>query len=128
VNGGGAVRNTAIEDMTAWVHAAPQQVLAAAGARQDALGVLVAPHPDTVVRALADLGAQRLAHHSGAYLARHVHPGPVAFPLAGPGWLPQSWWTARRCAARPPTTGSSRTCWPPSRMVPGPCSLSGSSA
>jgi predicted transposase YbfD/YdcC len=80
--------NTAIEDVTAWVHAAPQQVLAAAGARQDALGVRVAPHPDTVVRVLTDLGAQALAHHAGAYLACRAHPGPVAFPLAGPGWLP----------------------------------------
>ncbi len=80
--------NTAIEDVTAWVHAAPQQVLAAAGARQGALGVRVAPHPDTVVRVLTDLGAQALAHHAGAYLARRAHPGPVAFPLSGPGWLP----------------------------------------
>ena len=37
--------NTAIEDVTAWVHAAPRQVLAAAGARRNALGVRVAPHP-----------------------------------------------------------------------------------
>ena len=80
--------NTAIEDVTAWVHAAPQQVLAAAGARQDAAGVRVAPHPDTVARVLTDLGAQALAHHAGAYLARRARPGPVAFPLAGPGWLP----------------------------------------
>ena len=29
--------NTAVEDVTAWVHAAPQEVLAAAGARRNAL-------------------------------------------------------------------------------------------
>jgi predicted transposase YbfD/YdcC len=80
--------NTAIEDVTAWVHAAPQQVLAAAGARRDALGVRVAPHPDTVIRVFTALGAQALAGHAGQYLARRAHPGPVAFPVAGPGWLP----------------------------------------
>jgi predicted transposase YbfD/YdcC len=80
--------NTAIEDVTAWVHAAPQQVLAAAGARRDALGMRVAPHPDTVVRVLSALGAQGVADHAGAYLARRAHPGPVTFPVAGPGWLP----------------------------------------
>jgi predicted transposase YbfD/YdcC len=80
--------NTAIEDVTAWVHAAPQEVLAAAGARHDALGARTAPHPDTVVRVFTALGAQALAHHAGAYLARRAHPGPVAFPLAGPGLLP----------------------------------------
>ena len=80
--------NTAMEDVTAWAHAAPQEVLAAAGARRDALGTRVAPHPDTVVRVLTALGAQGLAHHAGAYLARCAHPGPAAFPLAGPGWLP----------------------------------------
>ena len=42
--------NTAMEDVTAWVHAAPQEILAAAGARRNALGICVAPHPDTVVR------------------------------------------------------------------------------
>src|SRR5712691_6392638 len=60
--------NTAIEDVTAWVHAAPQEMLAAAGARRDALGARVAPHPDTVVRVLSALGAQGVAHHAGAYL------------------------------------------------------------
>jgi len=80
--------NTAVEDVTAWVHAAPQEVLAAAGARQDALGAWTAPHPDTVVRLLSALGAQGVADHAGAYLARRAHPGPAAFPLAGPGWLP----------------------------------------
>jgi predicted transposase YbfD/YdcC len=80
--------NTAIEDVTAWAHAAPQEVLAAAGARRNPLGARVAPHPDTVVRVLTALGAHGVAHHAGAYLARRAHPGPVTFPLAGPGWLP----------------------------------------
>ena len=80
--------NTSIEDVTAWVHHAPQDVLAAAGARRDALGIRVAPHPETVVRILAGLGAQALAGHAGAYLALRALPGPVACPVAGPGWLP----------------------------------------
>jgi DDE_Tnp_1-associated/Transposase DDE domain len=80
--------NTSVEDVTAWVHAAPQEVLAAAGCRRSALGARVPPHPDTVARLFAALGAQALASHAGAYLARRAHPGPVAFPLAGPGWLP----------------------------------------
>jgi predicted transposase YbfD/YdcC len=80
--------NTAIEDVTAWVHAAPQEVLAAARARRDALGMYVAPHPDTVVRIFTDLGAQALAGRAGAYLAARAQPGPVTFPAAGPGWLP----------------------------------------
>jgi len=80
--------NTQVEDVTAWVHAAPREVLAAAGARRSAPGARVAPHPDTVVRIFAELGAQALAGHAGAYLAARAHPGPVAFSLAGPGWLP----------------------------------------
>jgi DDE_Tnp_1-associated len=50
--------HTAIEDVTAWVHAAPQEVLTAAGARRNALGTRVAPHPQTVVRIFTALGAQ----------------------------------------------------------------------
>jgi predicted transposase YbfD/YdcC len=79
---------TTLEDVTAWAHAAPREVLAAAGARRNVLGVLVAPHPDTVIRLLSALGAQALARQAGAYLAARAHPGPVAFPLAGPSLLP----------------------------------------
>ena len=79
---------TALEDVTAWVRAAPPEALAAAGARRNALGILIAPHPDTVVRVLSALGAQALARQAGAYLAARAHPGPVTFPLAGPGPLP----------------------------------------
>ena len=80
--------NTQVEDVTAWAHAAPQEVLAAAGARRNALGACVPPHPDTVVRVFTALGAQALAVRAGAYLAARAHPGPVTFPLAGPGRLP----------------------------------------
>jgi len=80
--------NTSLEDITAWVHAAPQQVLAACAARRNALGAHEAPHPDTVVRLLSALGAQPLAHHAGAYLAARAAAGPVTFPVRKPGWLP----------------------------------------
>lgn len=80
--------NTTVEDVTAWVHAAPPEILAAAGARRNALGTCVAPHPDTVVRLLAALGAQAVARQAGACLAARAHPGPVASPVDGPGWLP----------------------------------------
>jgi hypothetical protein len=78
--------NTAIEDVTAWVHHAPKEVLAAAGARRNPLGICMAPHPDTVVRIFTGLGAQALAGHAGAYLALRALSGPVASPVAGPGW------------------------------------------
>jgi len=80
--------NASFEDVAAWAHRAPPQVLEACGARRNALGILVAPHPDTTERIFRELGAPALAHHAGAYLAlRQVH-GPVTFPLAGPCWLP----------------------------------------
>ncbi len=79
---------TAIEDMTAWIAAADQRVLAAAGCRQDGLGVCTPPHPDTVVRVFTLLSAQEVADRAGAFLARRAAAGPVLFPVDGPGWLP----------------------------------------
>jgi hypothetical protein len=70
------------------MHAAPQEVLAAAGTRRNALGICVPPHPDTIVRIFTGLGDQAMADHAGAYLARRAHPGPVTFSPARPGWLP----------------------------------------
>ena len=46
------------------------------------------PHPDTIVRVFTELSAQQLADHAGAFLARRAPPGPAAFPVAAPGWLP----------------------------------------
>jgi predicted transposase YbfD/YdcC len=80
--------NTSLEDVTAWVHHAPQQVLAACRARRNTPGGCLAPHPDTVVRVLSALGAQPLARHTGAYLAARAAAGPAAFPVRKPGWLP----------------------------------------
>jgi predicted transposase YbfD/YdcC len=80
--------NASFEDVAAWVYHAPGEVLAACGARRNALGFLAAPHPDTVERIFRELGAAALAHHAGAYLALRELRGPVTFPVAGPGWLP----------------------------------------
>ena len=113
--------NTEMEDVTAWVHAAPQEVLAAAGARQNALGLPAAPHPDTVVRLLAALGAQSLADCAGAFLARREHPGPVTLPVAGPGWLPAVAVDGKAVRGAAGPDGLIRTCWPLPPMAPAPC-------
>jgi predicted transposase YbfD/YdcC len=77
--------------ITAWVSAAPQDLLAALGLRRNGFGVHVAPHPDTIERVFAALAAQDLADQVGAYLlGRYLkaHPVPAAEsgadPWAGP--------------------------------------------
>jgi predicted transposase YbfD/YdcC len=77
-----------LEDVTAWICAAPQQVLGVLGCRRNVLGACVPPHPDTVVRVFTAVSAQALADHAGEFLARRAAAGPVTFPVAGPGWLP----------------------------------------
>ncbi|MGH3231113.1 MAG: ISAs1 family transposase [Streptosporangiaceae bacterium] len=78
-----------LDDVTAWVSCAGRDVLASLGCRRDALGVITPPHPDTITRVFAGLGAQRLADNTGTYLARRALPaGPVTFPVAGPRRLP----------------------------------------
>ena len=77
-----------LDDITAWITAADPQVLAAFGCRRDAEGGFTPPHPDTVERVFALLGAQHLADGVGAWLATRAGVGPVAAPTGGPGWLP----------------------------------------
>ncbi|MGH3847284.1 MAG: ISAs1 family transposase [Pseudonocardiaceae bacterium] len=77
-----------LEDITAWVGSADRGVLAALGCRRDAVGILTPPHPETVSRVFAELGAQALAGHAGVFLARRARLGPVVFPVDAPGWLP----------------------------------------
>ncbi len=77
-----------LADITAWIAGAGQEVLAAFGCRRDAEGRHTPPHPDTVERLLALLEAQQLADGVGAWLAGRAGIGPVAAPIAGPGWLP----------------------------------------
>jgi predicted transposase YbfD/YdcC len=79
-----------LDDITAWVGAAPQELLAAMGCRRNRLGVHVAPHPDTIERVFAALAAQDLADQVGAHLARRAvaahaaavpsQDGPVLLP------------------------------------------------
>ena len=77
-----------LADITAWISGTPPELLAALDRRPGAAGRR-APHPDTVERVFALLGAQGLADHTGAYLmARTGTAGPVAFPVAGPVLLP----------------------------------------
>ncbi len=73
-----------LADITAWVSAAGQDVLAALGCWQDRSGRYVAPHPDTIERVFHRLGAQGLADQVGGYLAAKAGVGAVAFPIAGP--------------------------------------------
>ena len=96
--------NTAIEDVTAWVHRAPQDVLAAARARRNALGIRVAPHPDTVVRILAGLGAQPLADHAAPTSPCVRCPARWHPPSPRRAGCPRWPWTARRYAVRPART------------------------
>ena len=77
-----------LADITAWVSAASQEVLAAFGCRRDSTGRFTPPHPDTVDRLLALLEAQQVADEAGAWLAERAGVGPVGAPIAGPGWLP----------------------------------------
>ena len=77
-----------LEDVTAWICAAGQDVLAGLGCRRGVLGACVPPHPDTVVRLFTAISAQALADHAGEFLARRAAAGPVTFPVAGPGQLP----------------------------------------
>lgn len=77
-----------LADITAWISAANQEVLAAFGCRRDTTGRFTPPHPDTVDRLLALLKAQQVADEAGTWLAERAGVGPVGAPIAGPGWLP----------------------------------------
>lgn len=57
-----------LDDITAWVGAAGQEMLAAMGCRRNGVGIYVAPHPDTIARVFAALAAQDLADQVGAHL------------------------------------------------------------
>ncbi len=77
-----------LAEITEWITAADQELLAALGSRRGADGRCVPPHPDTVERVLALLGAQRLADGVGGYLAGKSGIGCVGAPIAGPVVLP----------------------------------------
>lgn len=77
-----------LTDITAWITAADQELLGALGCRRGAGNRHTPPHPDTVERVVAALGAQSVADGVGAYLARQAGIGCVAAPIAGPVLLP----------------------------------------
>ncbi len=77
-----------LDEVTAWIGAADRGVLAALGCRRNDLGLITPPHPETVTRVFAELGAQGLAGHAGVFLARRAGLTPVSFPIDAPGWLP----------------------------------------
>ncbi len=83
----GSGRVTLVE-ITDWVTHADPQVLAALGVRRDREGRCTPPHPDTVERVFAALGAQGLADQVGAYLGCRAGIGPVAAPIDAPVLLP----------------------------------------
>ncbi len=75
-------------EITDWVSHADQELLGALGTRHDPGGRYTPPHPDTIERVFAALGAQGLADQLGAYLGRRAGLGPVGAPLHGPALLP----------------------------------------
>jgi predicted transposase YbfD/YdcC len=75
-------------EITDFVSGADQQLLTALGARQGRSNRCRAPHPDTVERLFAALGAQALADHLGGYLFDRAGIGCVGAPIAGPLLLP----------------------------------------
>ncbi|MDQ3152609.1 MAG: transposase family protein [Actinomycetota bacterium] len=106
--------HTSLDDVTAWVSSADRRVLGALGCRRNALGVLTPPHPETITRLFAQLGAQALATHTGAFLARRAQHAPVTLPIDTPGWLPAIAVDARGGPRRRrPRRGRSPTCSPP---------------
>jgi predicted transposase YbfD/YdcC len=72
------------EPAGAWAQGAPQALLELLGARQDAAGRRVPPHPDTIERVLEAVDPQALADASGACLAARAGLAPAVFPVAGP--------------------------------------------
>jgi predicted transposase YbfD/YdcC len=75
-------------EITDWVATAGQEVLAALGCRRGPSGQATPPHPDTVERVFALLGAQGLADGVGAHLAARAGLGCVGAPVDAPQVLP----------------------------------------
>ena len=75
-------------DITDWIGAADQSVLIGLWCRRSGDGCAVAPHPDTVERVFALLGAQGLADGVGGYLAERAGVGCVGAPIDAPVLLP----------------------------------------
>jgi len=72
--------NTSIEDVTAWVHHAALDVLAAAGARRNALGMYVAPHRSRGQERWPSSGTPQGLHQRGQLAGRRRHARPPPRP------------------------------------------------
>lgn len=77
-----------LTDITDWITHADQELLAALGCRRGADGRCTPPHPDTVERVFAAVGAQAVADGVGAYLAHQAGIGATGAPIDGPVVLP----------------------------------------
>jgi predicted transposase YbfD/YdcC len=77
-----------LTDITDWITAADQELLAALGCRRDKSGRCTPPHPDTIERVFTALGAQGLADQTGGYLRHKAGLDQVSFPISGPVPLP----------------------------------------
>lgn len=76
-------------EITTWITHADQDLLSAFGCRRDqASGLCVPPHPDTVNRLFAALDAAALADLTGAHLGARAQIAPTAAPITGPTRLP----------------------------------------
>ena len=76
-------------EITTWITHADQDLLAAFGCRRDeASGLNVPPHPDTVNRLFAALDTAALADLTGAHLGAGAGIAPTAAPITAPGLLP----------------------------------------
>lgn len=80
--------NVTLVEITDFVQDASQELLTALGARRGRSSRLRAPHPDTIERLFAGLGAQGLADHVGGYLMIQAQIVGVGAPIAGPVLLP----------------------------------------
>jgi predicted transposase YbfD/YdcC len=75
-------------EITEWISAADQGLLAAMGCRRNGLGRFVAPHKDTVERVFAVLGAQDLAAQVSAHQLRGTDIRPTGAPIGAAVLLP----------------------------------------
>jgi predicted transposase YbfD/YdcC len=75
-------------EITAWISAADQGLLAAMGCRRNGLGRFTAPHQDTVERVFGALGAHDLAAQVSAHQLRGSNIRPTGAPISAPVLLP----------------------------------------
>ena len=75
-------------EITSWISAADQGLLAAMGCRRNGLGRFTAPHKDTVERVFGALGAHDLAAQVSAHQLKGTTIRPTGAPIDAPMLLP----------------------------------------